>query len=495
MGDNLKQRMFKALTWTTIDRFGQQSVQFVIGLVLARLLSPDDYGLIAMIMVFIALSSVLVDGGFGQALIRKEKANQTDFSTIFFLNLAISVLLYLVLFFTAPLISQFFKQPQLIKISRILFLSIIFYALYFIQYVIIVKDVAFKSLAKVNIAATIVSGGIGIFLAIIGARVWALVIQQISFHFLRLILFFMIRRWRPIPVFSFGVIKEFWSFSIHLLGTSVLNVIFYNIYSILIGKFYPLKQVGYYVQANKLSETVNFSFQQILQGGTYPLLVQIQDQKERYIRVYRKMIGTISIFLFPFIFTLITVSRPLISILLSTKWTASILLFQILCLANLFTPFFSLNISVLNSRGESRKSLQLELIKKGLIVISIFVCFIYGIVTMLIGFVIANYIAYGVSMFFIRENLDYKFKQQFLDIFPSFIVSILVSAVIFLVKGFLPSHEFWILLIIQTAIALTIYFLIVFIFYNTLFQRIRTFLIDRLSTNNRNSSHGDNIGL
>jgi O-antigen/teichoic acid export membrane protein len=487
MSDNLKQKMLHALTWTTIDRFGQQAFQLVIGLVMARLLSPDDYGLIGMVMIFIALSSVLVDGGFGQALIRKEKATQTDFSTIFFLNLAVSVFLYLILFFSAPLIAGFFHQPQLINLSRVLFLSIIFYALYFVQYVIIVKEVAFKSLAKVNIAATILSGGIGIFLAIHGARVWALVIQQISYHIFRLILFFIIRRWRPIPVFSFPVIKEFWIFSIHLLGTSVLNAIFYNIYLFLIGKFYPLKQVGYFTQANKLSETVNYSFGQILQGGTYPLLVQIQDQEERYKRVYRKILRTLSIFLFPFIFTLIIVSRPLISILLSDKWLASVPFFQLLCLANIFTPFFGLNISVLNSRGESKRSLQLELVKKGLILLSIFVCFLYGIITMLIGFVVANFIAYGVSMFFIRKSLIYQLRQQFFDIFPSFMVATIISLIVFLSKGFV-HHNMLLLLLLQVAIALVMYIMFVYIFDNKLFQKVKTFIRNRIL---KNTNHED----
>jgi O-antigen/teichoic acid export membrane protein len=479
MSDNLKRKMLNALTWTTIDRFGQQAIQLVIGLVLARLLSPDDYGLIGMVMIFIALSSVLIDGGFGQALIRKEKANQTDFSTIFFLNLAISVFLYLILFFSAPLIAFFFHQPRLILISRILFISIIFNALYFVQFVLIIKEVAFKSLAKVNISTTIISGGIGIFLALKGAGVWALIFQQISYHLFRLILFFIIRQWRPIPVFSISVIKEFWRFSVHLLGTSLLNATFYNIYLVLIGKLYPLKQLGYFTQANKLSETVNFSFQQILQGGTYPLLVQIQDQEERYRRVYRKIIRSISIFLFPFIFTLIVVSRPLIAILLSGKWAASIPLFQLLCLANIFTPFFGLNISVLTSKGESKKSFQLELIKKGFILLSIFVCFIYGIITMLIGFVLANFIAYGVSMFFIRKSLTYHLRQQFFDIFPSLMVSLLVSIIVFLAKG-IVHHHMLILLLLQVTIALIIYILFVYVFDNNLFLKIKTYITDRI---------------
>lgn len=478
MSDNLKGKMIRALAWSSVDRFGQQAVQFIIGIILARLLSPSDYGLIGLLMIFSALSSVLVDGGFGQALIRKKDADQTDYSSIFFLNLGVSVFIYGVLFFSAPAISIFFNQPQLTLISRVLFLSVIFYALYFVQYVQIVKEVDYKSLAKVNIISTFLSGGIGIYMAFEGYGVWALVTQQISYHIFRLILFYIIRQWRPHLIFSFNVIKSFWHFSIHLLGTSTLNVVFNNVYMVLIGRFYPIRQVGFYTQSNKLNETINYSFQQILQGGTYPLLVQIQNEEERYRRVYRKMTHMVSIFLFPLIFTLIAVSEPLINTLLSNKWAESIPLFQLLCLANVFTPFFGLNISVLNSRGESKKTLQLELIKKGLIIISILLCFAYGIISMLIGFVIASFISYVVSMAFIKKNLKYLFKQQLSDICPSLFVATFVSSFIFLLKK-MPfiENNFFILLIIQSIVAFIIYIILLFIFKKELFNKIKRILM------------------
>jgi len=473
MGDNLKQKMVGALAWTSVDRFGQQIVQLVIGIVMARLLTPNDYGLIGMIMIFIALSSVLIDGGFGQALIRKIDANQTDFSTVFYLNLLVSVFIYIVLFFLSPQISSFFHQPQLTLISRILFLSIIFYAFYFVQYVLVVKELAYKSLAKVNISSTFFSGIIGIILAIKGYGVWALVVQQLSFHLIRLILFFIIRKWRPRLLFSFIVIKDFWSFSINLLGSSALNVIFNNIYLVLIGKFYPLKQVGYFTQANRLSETVNYSFQQILQGGSYPLLVQIQDDEERYRRVYKKMIHTISIFIFPLLFTLIAVSDSFIYILLSSKWMSSVILFQLLCLANIFTPFFGLNTSVLNSRGNSKESLYLELIKKSLILVSIIASFKFGITIMLISFVLANFISYFVSILFIRSNINYKLVQQLKDILPSLGLSLIVTIVIVFFKNIVAIENHYISFFLQLIIAFFIYLMFLIKFEQVLFSNIK----------------------
>lgn len=476
MGDNLKQKMLTALTWTTIDRFGQQIVQFIIGLVLARLLTPDDYGLIGMVMVFVALSNTLVDGGFGQALIRKEKPDQKDYSTIFFLNFGISIIIYVVLFVLAPSISGFFNQPQLTIISRVLFLAVILFSLYFVQYVIIIKELAYKTLAKVNITTTIISGSIGIYLAFKGYGVWALVVQQISFHIFRLVFFYTFRKWKPTMVFSFSVVKEFWTFSIHLLGIATINVLFNNIYLIIIGKFYPLKQIGYYSQANKLNDTVSYSFQQIIQGATYPLLVRIQHDEERFRRVYRKMIHMITVFVFPLLFTLIVVAVPFISILLSKKWLMSIPYFQLLCLANIFTPLYGLNTSALNSRGESKRTLNIELIKKGLIILSILICFSLGIKAMLMGFIVANTFSFILSMIYIKNNLKYSFKLQLHDFLPSLLISIIVSLFIWSISSLIGNSSHLTLLATQLSLAFIIYLILFVVFEKELFRKIKAYV-------------------
>src|SRR5665647_482285 len=225
MGDDLKKKMVSALTWTMVDRFGQQAVQFVIGLILAHLLSPTDFGLLGMVMVFAGLSYVLVESGFGQALIRKQDANETDFNTIFYFNIFTSLLLYLILFFLTPAIAQFFNQPQLILLGRIVFLAILFNALYLVPLTKLNKDMNFKVMAKVNIFSTVLSGICGVVLAFMHYGVWALVAQQVLYHFFRMSTFHLSVKWKPQWLFSFGVIRNFWKFSINLLGTSILNVL------------------------------------------------------------------------------------------------------------------------------------------------------------------------------------------------------------------------------------------------------------------------------
>ena len=479
MGDELKTKMLKALTWVSIDKFGQQLAQLFIGIILARLLTPHDYGLIGVLMIFIALSSVMIDGGFGQALIRKQDATPTDFSTIFYLNLSISVLLYIILFFSAPLIASFFSQPQLVKISRVLFLTILFYAIYFVQYVVLNKKLDFRTLALINISSVVISGTLGIVLAFNGYGVWALVWQQIASQLIRAILFPILVHWRPIRHFSFQVIKDFWNFSIHMLGSTSLNVIFNHIYTILLGRFYPFQQVGYYAQANKLNETVNTASQQILLSGTYPLLVQIQDDTERLTRIFRKLTKSVSLLVFPLTIVLISIAKPFILVLIKEQWLSSVILFQLLLAANIFGPLYSLNISVLNARGESKKTLRIELIKKALILISVGLCFQYGISRMLIGLIIATYLSYFISIVYIRKILDLKLRSQFSDILPNLALSILLGGIT-AVFAYLSISSNLLLVSIQITSAGIMYLLMVRFIYPEIFFNALNFIREKI---------------
>jgi teichuronic acid exporter len=481
MGDNLKQKMMGALAWNTVDRFGQQTMQFIVGIILARLLTPSEYGLISVLLIFNAMSNVLIDGGFGQALIRKQNATPTDFSTIFYFNLIVSILLYIVLFFLSPVIADFFSQKELVLISRIFFLSIIFYAVYFIQYVLVVKRLQYKQMAFINLISIILSGGLSIFLALKDFGVWALVYQQLSFQFLRAIFFPLFIKWKPSLLFSFATIKEFWNFSINLLGTITLNVFFNYIYVIIIGRFFPLQQTGFYSQANKLSETLNSGVHQILQNSTYPLLVQIQDERERFIRVFRKLSNTVSLLFFPMITVLIAVSQPMIIILISDKWLPSVSYFQLLLLSNIFTPLYTININSLNARGESGLTFKLEILKKVLISISIIICFVSGIAAMLIGLVFVNALAYFVSMFFVKKTLNHYYKHQFKDILPNLVFASLLGTLVYLI-GYLP-YGYIQLFIFQILISVILYIFAFRVFQKTLYNKAVDFIYRKLKYN------------
>jgi teichuronic acid exporter len=486
MSDNLKQKTINALTWTTIDRFGQQAVQFIIGLILARLLSPDDYGLLGMVMIFATLSFVLIESGFGQALIRKKDATELDFNTVFYFNIFISALLYVILFFSAPFIASYFNQPQLTLIGRIIFIAILFNAFYLVSFTKKVKEMDFKSVAKVNLFATILSGFCGVVLAILRFGVWALVTQQVSFHFFRMIAYQYFGKWKPKLLFSFSVIREFWSFSIHILGTSLLNVVFNNLYVLILGKYYQKKDVGYYTQANKLSETFNFSFQQILLGGTYSMFSQIQDDDDRFRRILREITKKASIVSIPVMLVFIAVAKPFVFVLLSAKWLPSAPYFQLLCFASLFTPFYGLNISALNARGLSRQTFFIETAKKGLILISVLISFNYGVVTMLWGYVIACFVSYLISVVYIKRDIQHYIKNQITDLFSGLSIGILIAALAFSLSFFITNYH--LLLFAQLILIVGIYVFAVKKVQPQLYNQVVGFIEQKVGMLKRKSS-------
>jgi teichuronic acid exporter len=275
------------------------------------------------------------------------------------------------------------------------------------------------------------------------------------------------------------VIKDFWNFSIHMLGSTSLNVIFNHIYTILLGRFYPFQQVGYYAQANKLNETVNTASQQILLSGTYPLLVQIQDDTERLTRIFRKLTKSVSLLVFPLTIVLISIAKPFILVLIKEQWLSSVILFQLLLAANIFGPLYSLNISVLNARGESKKTLRIELIKKALILISVGLCFQYGISSMLIGLIIATYLSYFISIVYIRKVLALKLRSQFSDILPNLALSILLGGIT-AVFAYLSISSNLLLVTVQIAVAGIMYLLMVRFIYPEIFFNALNFIREKI---------------
>ena len=474
MGDNLKNKTIGSIAWITIDRFGQQAIQFLIGLVMARLLLPSDFGIIGMIMKFVSLSSVLVESGFSNALIRKKDANELDYNTIYYFNILVSIVLYIVLFFTLPYIADFFKQNQLVPIGRVIFLSVFFNALCLVPSTMLIKNMDYKTLAKANIFSIILSGFGGVILAFLGYGVWALVVQQVTFNFFRMIAILTLLRWYPQKIFSLQVIQDFWKFSMNLLGTSMLNVIFNNIYMFILSRYYPLNKVGLYTQANKFNETFVSTFQTVLVGSTYPLFAQIHDDENRIKRIYREFAKKTSMITFPVMFTLIVAAKPIFFVLFSSKWLPAVPYFQLICFASIFSTLYSLNINILNACGLSKLTFKLEFLKKILITVSIILCFKYGILLMLSGYAISNFISYGISTIYLKQNFNHYLKHQFLDIAGPIAIAILTSAIVFGTSFIFEN--FYLLLFAQAIVFLVIYILSIRFFYNDLYHSVINYI-------------------
>lgn len=486
MSDDLKKKMVSALTWTMVDRFGQQAIQLVIGLIFARLLSPSEFGLLGLVMVYAALSYVLVESGFTQALIRKQDANETDFNTVFYFNIIVSLLLYLILYFTVPLIAGYFHQPQLIPIGRTVFLAIIFNAFCLVPSTKLTKNLDFKTIAKINIISIILSGSFGVTLAFMHFGVWALVAQQVLFNFFRAIAFQIFVKWKPQRIFSFDVIREFWKFSLNLLGSSILNVLFNNLYVLLLGLYYPIKQVGYYTQANKLSDTFNFTFQSILTSSTYPLFAQIQNDDERFRRIFREIAKKTSIITFPIMIVLIAAAKPFIFVLMTEKFLPAVPYFQLLCLASLFTPLYALNVSALNSRGKSKVTFRIEIIKKVCILLSVVICFKFGFIAMLWGYVMACSLAFLISTIYLKHELEHYLKHQITDFTTTILIGVFIAICAYGLSFLIKNNH--ILLAGQIATSGILYLLSIKLFFNNLFSEVFQFIEKKVATTKHKST-------
>ncbi|MBP5318559.1 MAG: lipopolysaccharide biosynthesis protein [Paludibacteraceae bacterium] len=438
MSDQLKEKMIGALAWSSVDRVAQQAVQFIIGIVLARLLEPADYGLMGIVMIFAALSYVLVESGYSSALVRTQGLTSQHTNTVFYTNLGISALLYLVVFFFAPLIGEFFADQRLVLLTRVTFLAVIFNALYLVPYALAGKEMDYQTITKVNLFATVCSGATGIVMAFNGFGVWALAIQQIGYHFFRMTGFYFWTSWRPKLQFSLQTLKGYTHFSTHMLGSSLLNVIFNKLYTTVFGKIYSQTDVGYYNQADKMSEMVLFTFQAIL-STTYNLFARIQDQSERIRRIFRLTIKLSSLVTIPVLMVLIVAAEPVFFTLFGSKWMDSVPYFQWICAAHLWSTIYIINGHALNSVGKSHISFRVELFKRALTLITLALGLYWNhlhpeytvnqeIVVILMGFTFSCTAAWLLSMLCIRRHFDIHCTEQLHDLLPGVALGVLVSA-------------------------------------------------------------------
>ena len=465
--------MLGALTWSSIDRVAQQGVQFLIGIVLARLLSPTDYGLMGMVMIFAGLSYVLVESGFNYALVRTKNLTPQHTNTIFYTNLAISWALYLLLFFTAPYIAQFFNQPELTAIARVTFLAILFNACYLVPFALINKALDYKSLAKINLSATLLGGSAGIYMAYTEYGVWALVVQQTCYHFFRIFGFYYYTKWKPALTFRWQVIRDYFKFSSHIMASSVLTIVFNNIYTLILGRLYPIKQVGFYTQAYKVSETSNFTFLSIF-TTTYNLFAQIHDQKERLVRILNTIQERAALIVVPITTLLIVTGHPLFYTLFGEKWLPSVPYFQLICLANLLIPVYQINIHALNAIGKSNVSFGIELGKRGLILASILVGIKWSILGLLAGYAVSCTLAWLISCTEIKRRLQISLWLQLKQVIPALLISAVLGIFTYWVASYVTNP--YLQLGTQVGVFLGSYALIIRLIFPTLWQQAFEFI-------------------
>ena len=434
---SLKKTTVKGVGWSFTDSILSQGITFLVGILLARLLSPEEYGLLGILMIFILISESIVNSGLSSALIRKQDATERDYNTVFLTNLVLSLVMYGVLFLCAPLISLFFEKSQLTILLRVLGIVVVFNALSLVPLTKLTKKVDFKTITYCSFVASVISGIVGISMAFAGCGVWSLVGQQISRQLVHFIALWIANKWLPRIQFSIESFKKLWNFGWKLLISGLINTIWNEIYKVVIGKFYSPATLGQYTQAHFYSDLFSRNLTNVIQRVSYPVLSQLQEERERLKQAYRRVIKVTMLVTFVFMFGLAGCAKQFIYVLIGEQWLPCVGYLQILCFSMALYPLHAINLNMLQVQGRSDLFLKLEIIKKCIAVVPLLLGIFVDIYWMLGGSVIVGWIAYYLNAYYSGPYLNYNVWAQIKDILPSTILSLAMGCVVYLI-GLLP---------------------------------------------------------
>lgn len=414
--------------WSSIDRFSTQGIQFVFSILIARQLLPSDYGVVAMLGIFLAVSQTFIDSGFGTALIRKIDRTDTDFSTVFYFNIVVAAFFYLVLWFAAPYIAAFYEIPLLEDVTRVVALTLIFSSLSGVQNAKLSIAIDFKTRAKISVSVTLLTGAIGLWMAYNGYGVWALVVQSVFASLLGTVLLWCLVRWIPKRTFSWQSFREMFSFGSKLLASALLDTIYNNMYTLIIGKFFSSATLGLYSRASSLARYPSSNITGVLQGVTFPVLSSIQNEPERLAGAYKRFLRLSAFVIFPSMIGLAAVADPLIRLVLTDKWEGCIYLLQIVCFSMMWYPIHAINLNLLQVKGRSDFFLKVEIIKKIQGVLILFITVPMGIVAMCYGSVVSSLLCLIYNTYYTQKLIGYGYVAQMKDLLHILVHSLVMGA-------------------------------------------------------------------
>ncbi len=434
MEESLRQKTLSGFIWTFLEKFALNAFGFIQGVILARLLMPSDYGLIAMTGVFFAISYALVDTGFTSALIRKKERTDIDYSTVYVTNVVLSFILCLILCLCSPLIADFYNEPQLRSIVCANAGLMFFGSFIAVQGARLSIQLDFKLKSKISVISVVSTGIISIFMAYMGFGVWSLIIPNFFSVLMRGVLYWIYQRWFPGIQFSWKVYKEFFSYGSKLMLTSLINAVYGNVYSLVIGKYYSAAHLGYFDKGCGYASMPASTLSGILNKVTFPVLAKIQDDDARLENVYRRLIRLSAYVVFPIIILLFVLARPLVLVLITEKWEICIIYIQILCFAMMWDPIHSLNLNLLFVKGKSNLFLRLEIIKKIIGVLILCVTIPLGLVAMCYGKVFAAVLYLIINTYYTGKLIHVGFLVQMKDLCPTILYSSIMGVGVFLLS-------------------------------------------------------------
>lgn len=435
--ESLKNKTIKGVGWSAADALLGQGVTFIVGLVLARLLSPDEYGLIGICLIFTTVLNGIVDSGFSNALIRKKNVTDEDYNTMFTTNMAISIVLYVLLFISAPFVSDFFHRIELIALVRVTGLILFLNALSITQVTILTKNIDFKTKTKASLVSAIISGVIGIAMAFMGYGVWSLVTQQLSRQLLYTLCLWVLNKWWPKFTFYKGSFMYMWGFGWKLLASGILNNVWNQLYQVVIGRCYTSSTLGHYTRANECASIFSSNLTTIIQRVTFPVLSELQDDKKKLLVSYRKLIKVSMFVTVICMFALGAMAEPMIYSLIGPQWHQAATFLPFICITMSLYPLHAINLNMLQVQGRSDLFLYLEIVKKIITLIPIFIGAFVGVYWMLCASIFTGFIAFLLNSWFTGKFLNYSSWQQLKDVLPSYLIALFIGFIVYLLK-FLP---------------------------------------------------------
>ena len=474
-------KIVSSFIWKLLERFSSQAVSLMVTIILARLLLPSEFGIVAIITVFIELANVIIDGGLNTALIQKKEADNLDFSTILYFSLALSFALYIILFFAAPHIASFYDNTILTPVLRVLSINLFFNTINAIQRAFIAKNMLFNKLFYCNLAAIMTSGCVGTIMAYGGWGVWALVFQQIANQFILTVVMWFTVKWRPILRFSMERFKGLFDYGWKIFLTNLIIAIYENARSLIIGKIYHPSTLAFFDRGKQIPSLAITNFSVSLQNILLPAFSDIQDDKMHVRQLMTHSIKLVNAIILPVLVCLAVSAKPLVILLLTEKWLPAVPFLQIFCVAYMLIPIQSANMSAIKALGYSNITLKIELLKKFIETIILIVSFLINAYAVAWGIVLYNFISIAINSYPCKKILDYGPKEQTMDILPYILISFLMGAIIY-TFSFIKMHP-GILLTLQISSGFIIYIILNIVFNTNGYKYVKPLIKERLHSN------------
>lgn len=456
---DLKTKSYRGAFWSGVDAVGERLVRFVIGVILARLLLPEQFGLIGMLAIFIGIMQALLDSGFSAALIQKDKLTEVDTSSVFYFNVGFSIILAALLYLSAPWIAEFYGVAILASITRAMSLIVVINAFSVVQTAVLTREMNFKAQTKVSLVASLCSGSIGVAFAYRGFGVWSLVALQLSGAITRSILLWVSHTWRPRLTVSISALRDMLRFGSRLLAAGVLSQAFRDIYYVVIGRLYNPAALGFYARAKHMEELPSMTLSRIVSRVAFPAFSCLQNDEARLRRGLRKALKVVMLFNAPLLIGLLVVAEPMVLILLTDRWLPSVQYLQLLCVVGLIYPLHALNLNILMAKGRSDLFLRIEIIKKILVVINIAILWRWGISALIVGQIVAALLSYLLNSFYTGKSLRYGAGSQLKDVSVYLVFSVIMGLGAYSLIA-IPFPNELVLLLAQITVGFIIYLLL-----------------------------------